>query len=636
VTELPGFNSKARSETMPLITPRSLKTSYDVIIIGSGAAGGQSAYVLTLEGLKVLMLEAGGHYDPLTQTPMFQIPGDAPLRGAPTADLQGGFFDATRGGGWQIDGEPYTNASEKPERQFQWWRPRMLGGRTNHWNRNCYRNGPYDFKPCSRDGLGFDWPIAYEDIAPYYDKVEMSIGVFGATDGLENTPDSPPGCLLPAPKPRVSELLLQTAGKSLGIPVVANHRAVLTRQLDYQRLPTVLHPGNSFAQRIVREAMKQRLACFWATDCSRGCAIRANYQSTTVHLPPAMATGNLDLLPNAMAREITLGKDGRANGVTFIDTTTAHEVHACARAVVVAAGALESVRLLLNSKSTFFPDGLANSSGLLGRYITNTVGNIYGVGQVPRLEDLPLHNEDGASPGHVYIPWWLYKENLADKLDFPRGYHIEVVGGRQMPSLDIGIGMESLTHGGYGRKFKDEMRRYYGSFVYFDGLGEMIPNNDCYCELDPKVKDKWGIPVLRFHWKWSQHEIRQAAHMRTTFAALVDAMGGRLGRISSSPTGDAEIDFSIGASKSTQPDKSEVLRNDFPTPHEVGGAMMGFDPARSVTNGWSQAHDVPNLVLADGATFVSHSSKSPTLTIMALAWRAAEHLTAELKKGNLR
>jgi choline dehydrogenase-like flavoprotein len=141
---------------MPLVTPKALRKSYDVIVIGSGAGGGQAAYTLTLEGAKVLMLEAGGNYDPITQTPMFQTPDQAPLRAAPTPDLQGGFFDATRGGGWMIEGEPYTNAYEQPERQFQWWRPRMLGGRTNHWSRHSWRNGPYDFQPYSRDGLGFD------------------------------------------------------------------------------------------------------------------------------------------------------------------------------------------------------------------------------------------------------------------------------------------------------------------------------------------------------------------------------------------------------------------------------------------------------------------------------------------------
>jgi len=605
---------------MPLITANALKDSYDVIIVGSGAGGGQAAYVLTLEGAKVLMLEAGRNYDPVTETPMFQTNGQAPLRAAPTPDKALGFYDAIVDGGYRIDGEPYTNASDEYQRQFFWLRARMLGGRTNHWGRVALRYGPYDFKPCTRDGLGVDWPVSYADMAPYYDKVEMLVGVYGTNESLENAPDSSPGCLLPPPKPLVSDLLIQKAGKSLGIPAVAGRRAVLTQRLDFENLPAKLHPGNAFAQRIVRDAMAQRAACFWATDCTRGCSIRANYQSPTVHLPPAMATGNLDLLPNAMAREITLGKDGKANGVTFIDKTSGGEAHASARAVVVAAGAMESVRLLLNSKSAQFPQGLANSSGLVGKYIMDTVASVL-TGQIPLLENLPPHNEDGASTGHMYAPWWLYRDQLAGGLGFARGYHIQWEGGRKMPSLDTGAGLEWLTRGSYGDKFKADARRYYGSFVTFSGLGEMIPNEDCFCELDPATRDKWGIPVLKFHWKRSGNEFRQVAHMQKTFAAIVHAMGGRIRGETAAPP--QEIDG------------SRFIAPGGAVSHEVGGARMGSDSQRSVTNRWGQTHDVPNLVLADGAPFASSADKNPTLTIMALAWRAAEHLASELKNGNL-
>jgi choline dehydrogenase-like flavoprotein len=628
---------------MPIITANTLRDSYDVVIVGSGAGGGQAAYILTLEGAKVLMLEAGRNYDPVTETPMFQTYDKAPLRGARTPDLQGGFYDATRGGGWKIKGEPFTCASNKNGENYEWWRARMLGGRTNHWGRISLRNGPYDLKSYTRDGLGFYWPISYEDVAPYYDKVEMLIGVYGANAGLENTPDSPPGCLLPPPKPLVSDLLVQKAGKSLGIPVVAGRRAVLTKKLDADSIPARLHPGNTFAQKIVRNAMKERSACIWATECGRGCSIRANYQSTTVHLPPAMATGNLDILPNAMAREITLGKDGKANGITFIDKTTGAEEHASARVVVVAASAMESVRLLLNSKSTQFPQGLGNSSGLVGKYIMDTVGcGLHG--QIPILENLPPHNEDGVSGLHMYVPWWLYQQQIAGKLGFARGYHIEFGGGRRMPSLGTTSWVEWLTQGSYGRKYKEEARRYYGSFVSFAGRGEMIPNENCYCEIDPSVKDQWGIPVLRFHWRWSQHEIRQAAHMQETFAEIIHTMGGRTLR---SDLRDGEFcpeiesagghsqTAGVGNAPSREIDGAKYIQNGGSVIHEVGGAIMGSDPKKSVTNSWSQMHDVPNVVLSDGAPFASNADKNPTLTIMALSWRANEHLVSELKKGNL-
>lgn len=600
---------------MALITPDQLKLGYDVIVVGSGAGGGQAAYTLTLEGIKVLMLEAGRNYVPETETPMFETADQAPLRGAGTPDKPFGFYDSTIDGGWTVPGEPYTSASNDRGRKFEWWRSRMLGGRTNHWGRYSFRNGQYDFKPRSRDGLGFDWPMDYADLAPYYDKVEMLIGVYGENDGLENTPDSSPGVLLPAPKPRVSDLLVKKYAGGLGIPVVAAHRAVLTRRLDFEKLPAKLHPGNAFAQKHLRAAMEGRAACFWATDCGRGCSIRATYQSTTVHLPPAMASGNLDLVTNAMAREVTTGPDGKAGGVTFIDKTTGREHHAAGRVIVLAASSGETVRLMLNSKSNRFPQGLANSSGLVGKYLMDTVGASFS-GQIPALENLPPHNEDGAGGAHMYAPWWLYKEQFAGKLGFARGYHIEFGGGRRLPGMGTASGLEWLTGGSYGKKFKEDARRYYGSFVGFAGRGDMIPNEDSFCELDPVVKDKWGIPVLRFHWKWSEHEIRQAAHMQQTFADIISAMGGRMRR-------------------TPEPDGAKAIENGGVIIHEVGGAIMGTDPAKSVTNQWSQTWDVPNLFLADGAPFCSNADKNPTLTIMAQAWRAADRIVAELKKQNL-
>ena len=501
--------------------------NYDVIVVGSGAAGGQTAYTLTMEGAKVLMLEAGRKYLPELETPMFQTPDQAPLRGADSPDKGFGFYDATVDGGWQVPGEPYVQSSDAAGGRFDWWRARMLGGRTNHWGRIALRNGPYDFKPYSRDGLGFDWPIAHEDVAPYYDKVEMLIGVYGTSEGLENTPDSPEGCLLPPPAPLLSDLLIQQRAKGLGVPIIPAHRAVLTQKLDHTRLPALLHPGNRKAQKILAEDMQRRTACLWATPCGRGCAIRANYQSTTVHLPPALATGNLHILTDAMVREVQLDKRGLARGVLFIDKTDGTLHSAAARVVVLAASACESVRILLNSRSGQFPNGLANSSGKVGRYLMDTVGSSLS-GQIPLLESLPPMNDDGAGGDSAYAPWWLYKEQQAGRMDFARGYHIELGGGKQMPGVGTMMGVEWLTGGSYGKKFKEDARRYYGSFVGFTGRGEMIPNENSFCEIDTDVKDRWGIPVLRFHWQWSQHETRQAAHMQRTFAAIIDAMGGRL------------------------------------------------------------------------------------------------------------
>jgi len=596
---------------MPFVTPTTLSDSYDAIIVGSGAAGGQTAYVLTMEGAKVLMVEAGRQYDPLTETPMLQTNDQAPLRGAHTPDKQLFFYDATVAGGWTVPGEPYTNAGRGADR-FMWWRPRMLGGRTNHWGRQTQRQGPYDFKPRSRDDVSVDWPISYEEIAPYYDKVEMLIGVWGANEGWENVPDSSPGVLLPPPKPRIGELLIAQRVPRLGMRSCPIHNAILSQRLDAESVSRRLHPNNPKAQRILRQHMESRAACFWATACPRGCSIKANYQSTTVHLPPALATGNLDILSDAMVREVEV-RDGKARGVVFIDKRTGTEHRARARAVVLGAGSMESVRLLLNSKSAQAPDGLANSSGLVGRFIVDSTSTSL-PGQIPLLESLPAYNEDGAGGAHhIHIPWWGYREQKAGKLDFPGGYEILFTTGRQMPTLGTMGGLDQLTGGSFGLQLKADARRYYGSFVTFKGEGRMIPNDRSYCEIDPQVKDKWGIPALRFHWKHSEHEFRQAAHMQRTFADMFEVLGGKplhapdlSGRHSLLPGGHLK--------------------------HEAGGARMGTDPRNSVTNSWGQTWDVKNLLIADGAVFCGNSDKGPTETILALAWRVGDRLLEMFRK----
>jgi choline dehydrogenase-like flavoprotein len=591
---------------------RKRQQEYDVIIVGSGAAGGMCAYVLACSGVKVLMLEAGRDYDPVTETPMFQLPKDAPMRGAGTVEKPFGFYDATVDGGWEVPGEPYSSADGT---DFRWWRARMLGGRTNHWGRISLRMGEYDFKPYSRDGLGFDWPMSYEDVVPYYDKTEALIGVYGSNEGLENTPSSSPGVLLPPPAPRATELLAEHHCRDLNIPVIPAHLAILSQRLDASRVSRELWPNNAMARRVTEESMRSRAACFFATPCGRGCSIKANFQSPTVLLPPALATGNLDIITDAMVREVTLNARGRATGVHYIDRTTRLDEHVSARVVILAASALESARILLNSKSGLFPDGLGNGSGLVGKYIMDTVGAGVG-GQIPALENTPAHNTDGASAMHMYMPWWLYQEQARGRLDFARGYHIEFGGGRRMPGFGFMGGLAPFTEGSYGARFKDDCRRYYGSFMSFDGRGEMIPNADCYCEIDSDGVDQWGIPTLEFHWKWSEHERNQARHMQHTFASIIDAMGGTV-------TGTIHDD---GARAIAAP--GQII-------HEVGGVMMGTEPRRSVLNQYCQSWEVENLFVPDGGCFVSNADKNPTLSIMAIAWRASDYIVERLASRSL-
>ncbi len=557
---------------------------YDVIIVGSGAGGGMAAYVLTKAGAKCLMLEAGSWYDTAKESKMMEWTYDAPHRGASTPQKPFGYFDASVGG-WQVDGEPYTSA---PGNEWMWWRSRMLGGRTNHWGRISLRMGPYDFKPYSRDGKGFDWPITYDDLAPYYDKTEELIGVFGTHEGLENTPD---GKFMPAPTPRCHELVIQKACQKLGIPCVPARLSIITR------------PHNG------------RPACHYCGQCGRSCATGSNFSSPTVLLPPALATGKLEIRCDAMVREVLVDSEGLATGVSYIDKKTRKEVQAHGKIVVLAASACETARLMLNSRSRMYPNGLANSSGMVGKYLMDTVGTSVG-GFLPILMDLPPHNEDGVGGMHLYMPWWNYQKQLRNELPFARGYHIEFGGGRDMPGGGVMGGTEKFLGGGYGVELKRGCRKLYGAHMGFSVRGEMIPNKDSYCEIDNNMVDQWGIPVLKFHFKWSDDEILQARHGQETFREIILAAGGE---VTYSSGADTQWGISQGG---------EII-------HEVGTTQMGDDRRKSVLNEHCQAWDCKNLFSTDGAPFVSNADKNPTLSIMALAWRTSEYIAEQVKKMNV-
>ncbi len=573
---------------------------FDVCVVGSGAGGGMAAKVLTEAGADVVMLEAGPMWDPVKDSYMFKWPYDTQRRGAATEKQHFGEFDAAFGG-WTLDGEPYTTGAGS---HFDWFRSRMLGGRTNHWGRISLRYGPDDFRRKSIDGLGDDWPITYEDMKPYYDAIDRLIGIFGS---FENLPNDPDGVFLPPPAPRCYELLIKEASQKLGIPCVASRLSILTKPLN------------------------GRAKCHFCGQCGRGCATHSNFSSPSVLIPPAMATKRLTIIANAMAREVTVDNAGLASGVSYVDKNTSRENHVRARIVVLAASACESARLLLNSKSGKFPQGLANSSGAVGRYLTDSTG--LGVtGFVPSMMSAPPHNCDGVGGGHLFMPWWLDNR----KLDFARGYHIEIGGGRRMPSAGFmgaiqnyhnytptdpasrppaAPGGRDFSRAGYGKPLKDDYRRFYGSTVNFAGRGEMIPNADSYMEIDPHVVDRWGIPVPRFHFKFSDHEINQAKHMQETFRALIEQMGG----VPTSPIPPRERNYGLAAG-------GRII-------HEVGVTRMGNDPSTSVLNRHCQAHDVKNLFVADAGPFVSNPDKNCTWTILALSMRTSQYIADQRKAG---
>jgi choline dehydrogenase-like flavoprotein len=568
---------------------------YDAVIVGSGAGGGMAAYTLAKAGLKVCLLEAGADYDPAVNSSQLKNPWDSPRRGASSKFRPFGEFDGCYWG-WEIDGEPYTQApgSEK----FEWWRARMMGGRTNHWGRISLRFGPKDFKRKSIDGLGDDWPIGYDEVKPYYDKIDKLIGVFGSVEGLENDPD---GIFLPPPKPRLHELMIKKAATGVGIPVIPSRLSILTKKIN-----------------------EERGACFFCAQCNRSCKVYGDFSSGSVLINPALKTGNLDVITHAMVREVITNADGLATGVSYINKIDNQEYEVSGRVVILAASTCETARLLLNSKSKRHPNGLANESNVVGKYLHDSTGAAMG-GVLPELFGRKRYNEDGVGGMHIYTPWW--QDNK--KLDFPRGYHIEYWGGMSQPAYGFGMGMQGMNGkyqvngitkdaGGYGASLKEDVRFFYGAGVGMAGRGESVPDIKNYCEIDPSVVDKYGIPVLRFHTRNSEYEINQAKHMKETFKEIMHNMGAII-----TWGGDDNASNNYG------------LANPGNIIHEAGTVRMGNDKKSSALNKWSQAHDCKTLFCVDGSQFVSQADKNITWTILALSMRASEYIIDQLKKQNI-
>ncbi|MEQ9285391.1 MAG: GMC family oxidoreductase [Cyclobacteriaceae bacterium] len=563
---------------------------YDVIIVGSGAGGGMATKILSEAGLDVAVVEAGPYFDPADPDQRTQLkwPWESPRRGAGTVRPFGDFDSAY--GGWDIDGEPYTTVGDT---KFEWFRSRMLGGRTNHWGRISLRFGPDDFKRKNIDGLGDNWPIGYEDVKPYYDKVDKLIGVYGSKENIHNEPD---GFFLPAPKPRLHELYYIKGARKANVPVIPSRLSILTKRIN-----------------------NERGVCFFCRQCNRGCSVYADFSAGTCLIFPAQKSGGqIDLFVNAMVREVTTNEEGRATGVSYISKDDRKEYKLKGRIVILAASACSSARILMNSKSKQHPNGLGNSSGVVGKYLHDSTGASRSA-FVPELMNRKTYNEDGTGGMHVYTPWWLDNK----KLDFARGYHMEIWGGLGMPSYGFGFGATEFNKffggavGGYGPKLRDEVKKYYGSVMGISGRGECIAREDNYCEIDPNVVDEFGIPVLRFNYTWSDHERLQAKHMHETFEEIFDGIGA-------TPLGDKPgKDRDYGLLK-----PGEII-------HEVGTTRMGNDPKKSVVNEYEQLHDANNVFVVDGGPFVSQADKNPTWTILALSWRTSDYIIDQLKKKNI-
>ena len=576
---------------------------YDAVIVGSGAGGGMAAYVLAHAGLKVCLIEAGPMYDPKIDSNQLKNPWESVRRGASTRFRPFGDFDGCYWG-WEVDGEPYTQTGKEHTIPWEWWRARMVGGRTNHWGRISLRFGPKDFKRKSIDGLGDDWPIGYDDVKPYYDKIDRLLGVFGTNEGLPNDPD---GIFLPPPKPRLHELMIKKAAASVGVPVIPSRLSILTK--------------------VTKDMDPTRGQCFFCSQCGRSCKVYGDFSSSSCLVLPALKTGNVDLVTNAMAREVLTDKEGLATGVSYVDKTDLQEYQVSGRTVILAASACESARLMLNSKSQRHPNGLGNNSDAVGRYLHDSTGADMG-GYLPHLLDRKRYNEDGVGGMHVYAPWW--GDNK--KLDFARGYHIEFGGGMGMPiygftwdihKLNGGNGKTNVmaagkAPGGYGAALKKDYRALFGASVHMAGRGEAIARKDNYCEIDPTVVDKYGIPVLRFNTGFTDQEKNQAKHMMETFSEILHAMGAV-----------------VTHGQDNNKDNNWGLHAPGNIIHEAGTVRMGNDPKTSPLNKWSQAFDCKNLFCVDGGPFVSQADKNITWTILALSMRTSEYIVDEMKKHNI-
>lgn len=560
---------------------------YDAIVVGTGAAGGIAAYVLTTQGLKVLCLEAGRMVDPAKDFYTHKFPYEWPYRGQ---GKPGEYGHLPQGMEWKIkawtdhlytipEEDPYALA---PGAKFTWTRLRAVGGRTLLWGRGCDRFGPLDFKAKSlQDGFGEDWPLAYDDVAPYYDKVEELIGVAGGSEDVPNTPTSKH--LLPPFNARCGEQLIKKGAAKLGIKVIPKPLAVLSQPYD------------------------GRPPCHFCGACNWGCDTRSRYSALEVVIPKLQGRPNFTLRPNAAVHTILMDPaTGKARGVTYIDTENKQEYEAYGKVVVLAASMIESMRILFNSRNRDYPQGLANSSGTLGKYLTEHVAFNNIDGFFPQLAGRPTTNDDGPGESSLYIPRYNYGHK--DTKKYLRGWRFDFYTGCGMgPGPGAGLA-------GFGSAYKKKIKELYPAAVTMGGYGEGLAFASNYLEIDPNgLTDRFGIPQVRFH---TTAEYPQAF-------AILDEMYGRIEEILKAS--GAEI----------FPYKKVAPYPLGSVTHEAGGARMGSDPRTSVLDEWNRCHDVKNILVVDAACFVTHPEKQITHTIMTLSYRACDHLAEEFRNGNV-
>ena len=566
------------------MVPRRRKI-YDTLVIGSGASGGWVAKELAERGLTVLMLEAGPPRVPTRDFTEHVWPYQLKFRGFAnqqrllrTQPVQRLFYacDEYSHQFFVNDLEhPYTFPPDKP---FMWIRGRQVGGKTFCWARESYRFSDNEFKAASHDGYGEDWPISYAELEPYYDLVESFIGVSGSREGLPQMPD---GQFLPP--------MALSCGSVMA-------KEVIERKFGWRVMPdrvanlTVNHRG--------------RPACHYCDQCARGCFTASYFNSPSVTLPAAAKTGKLTLVSDAVVSHLLMDRNGRAQGVHYIDRVTHEHREAYARIVVVAAGALESTRILLNSKSPSHPDGVGNSTGVLGHYLMDHFTIEGGGGFIPSLHS--SKREAVGRPCGFLIPKYVNAANARERNNnFLRGYRFDGDGSQELYE-------HAFLMPEFGDNWRKRIRQEIPYYFAIEAQGECLPREENHVKLDPVKKDAWGIPVLHISATYGENEKATAVAMREHIGAILDEM-------------------KLADMTPPRNELSMFGKNI----HECGTARMGSDPKKSVVDRDCKLHDADNVFVTDGAVFTTQGCYEPTLTIMAISARAGEHIAETSRRGEL-
>lgn len=533
------------------------RTIYDVCVIGSGAAGGVVTKQLCQAGAKVILLEGGSEVPP-SKFRSHCWPYDLKFRGF-RSEKQEMFYPPDLQGSIQLDA---------PKEMFV-DRIRVLGGRTVHWNAVVLRYAPSDFRERTLNGVEDDWPLSYEDLEPYYERIETEIGVCGNDDGIAILPAG--RHYLPPLPLRCSEQLLKKACEPVGIRVISVRKALLTRPYD------------------------NRPPCHYCGHCMDGCDVSAIFSTPSSMLPKARRTGNLTVRQNALAREILVDSEGLVRAVSIIDRNTRKEEEIRAGIFVVCCATIESARLLLNSISSKYPGGLANSNGVVGRYLHGHIEDdtyLY----LTELEGQRPQNEDGAMD-QALVPRYRTK-SLEGTFDFQVNFN-----GYMYP-----FQAEYLP--GAGKTFKDQVRRMQSGFLLLAGYGKVLARPENRVTIHPTQQDVYGIPIPVVRFRFGDEDLAIHSQMQKA----VDEIGDRFKR----PVRYKACPVPAGFSS-----------------HEVGTVRMGNDRKNSVLNSFCQSHEVKNLFVTDGSCFTTSSEKNPTLTIMALSLRASEYIAEQRRRGEL-